>query len=214
MTEPIAPETLARTDGLDDWRFAAGALHAEFECGSFEIGARLVASIADAADRSDHHPELALRYPGVVRVDLSTHDAGGVTDLDVALALEVSRLAAAADATARPWATRVIELAIDTPDAGRIRPFWKVVLGYDEAPSGTLVDPARVGPPLWFRDIAMVRTERGRFHVDVSVAHDVAEARVAAALAAGGTLVTDARSWWVLADADGNEACICTWQDR
>jgi 4a-hydroxytetrahydrobiopterin dehydratase len=39
---------------------------------------------------------------------------------------------------------------------------------------------------------------------------------VAAALAAGGTMMDDsnARSWWVLADADGNEACISTWQDR
>ena len=39
---------------------------------------------------------------------------------------------------------------------------------------------------------------------------------VAAALAAGGRMVTAqyARSWWVLADADGNAACVCTWQDR
>jgi len=60
------------------------------------------------------------------------------------------------------------------------------------------------------------RADRDRFHIDVSVAHDTAEQRVADALAAGGTLVTDdhARSWWVLADADGNEACVCTWQDR
>jgi 4a-hydroxytetrahydrobiopterin dehydratase len=48
------------------------------------------------------------------------------------------------------------------------------------------------------------------------VPHDVAVSRTEAALAAGGHLVTDryARSWWVLADADGNEACVCTWQDR
>jgi 4a-hydroxytetrahydrobiopterin dehydratase len=216
VTEAIAPDALAQTDGLDAWRYAVGALHAEFECGSFAIGAGLVASIAAAADRADHHPEVALRYPGVVRVDLSTHDAGGVTDLDVALAREVSVLAAAVGATARPWATRVIELAIDTADADRIRPFWKAVLGYDETTSGALVDPARVGPPMWFQDTDDIRTERGRFHLDVSVAHDAAGARVAAALAAGGTMVTDrfARSWWVLADADGNEACICTWQDR
>ena len=39
---------------------------------------------------------------------------------------------------------------------------------------------------------------------------------VAAAVAAGGRLVSDAfaSSWWILADADGNEACVCTWQDR
>lgn len=41
-------------------------------------------------------------------------------------------------------------------------------------------------------------------------------APLAAAVAAGGTLVTDrfARSFWVLADAEGDEACACTWQDR
>jgi 4a-hydroxytetrahydrobiopterin dehydratase len=48
------------------------------------------------------------------------------------------------------------------------------------------------------------------------VPHELAEERVAAAIAAGGRLVTVeyARSWWVLADAEGNEACVCTWQDR
>ena len=58
------------------------------------------------------------------------------------------------------------------------------------------------------------RPLRNRIDLDLSVPHDIAEERVAAALAAGGTLVSDARgrSWWVLADADGNEICICTWQ--
>ena len=60
------------------------------------------------------------------------------------------------------------------------------------------------------------RPQRNRIHLDITVAHDAAEARVAAALAAGGTLVSDARAraFWVLADAEGNEACVCTWQDR
>ena len=48
------------------------------------------------------------------------------------------------------------------------------------------------------------------------VAHDEVDARIAAALAAGGRLVSDARApaFWVLADPEGNEACICTWQNR
>ena len=55
-----------------------------------------------------------------------------------------------------------------------------------------------------------------RIHLDVTVPHDVAEQRVAAALAAGGTLVNGerARAFWVLADPEGNEACVCTWQGR
>jgi 4a-hydroxytetrahydrobiopterin dehydratase len=60
------------------------------------------------------------------------------------------------------------------------------------------------------------RPQRNRIHLDIVVAHDVAEQRVAAAVATGGRVVSDkrARAFWVLADPEGNEACICTWQDR
>jgi 4a-hydroxytetrahydrobiopterin dehydratase len=60
------------------------------------------------------------------------------------------------------------------------------------------------------------RPQRNRIHLDVTVAHDEAETRVRAAVEAGGVLVSDAhaRAFWVLADAEGNEACVCTWQDR
>ena len=60
------------------------------------------------------------------------------------------------------------------------------------------------------------RPQRNRIHLDVTVPHDVAEERIAAALAAGGTLLSDraAKAFWVLADPEGNEVCICTWQDR
>ena len=60
------------------------------------------------------------------------------------------------------------------------------------------------------------RPQRNRLHIDVTVPHDVADLRVAAAIAAGGTLVSaeSARAFWVLADPEGNEACVCTWQDR
>jgi 4a-hydroxytetrahydrobiopterin dehydratase len=53
-------------------------------------------------------------------------------------------------------------------------------------------------------------------HVDVAVPHDQAEERITAALAAGGRLVSNVHApmWWVLADAEGNEACIATWAGR
>lgn len=58
------------------------------------------------------------------------------------------------------------------------------------------------------------RPQRNRLHLDVAVPHDVAEHRVRAALEAGGHLVTDAYAptWWVLADAEGNEVCLTTWR--
>jgi 4a-hydroxytetrahydrobiopterin dehydratase len=82
--------------------------------------------------------------------------------------------------------------------------------------TAVVVDPLRIGPRILFQEMDEPRGQRNRIHIDVSVPRDVAELRIAAALAAGGTLVSEAaaRAWWVLADADGNEACITTWQDR
>lgn len=211
----VSADDFAALEGLDDWRFLLGAIHAHFRAGSFPGAAALVVAIAEAAEAADHHPDIDLRYRDRVHVVLTTHAACGLTTLDTQLAAQISALAAAAGATAEPTVSQGTEIAIDTLDADRIRPFWAAVLGYDDV-EGNLVDPLRIGPAMWFQAMDEPREQRDRFHIDVTVPHDVAEARVAAALAAGGTLMTDrfARSWWVLADADGNEACVCTWQDR
>ena len=102
-----------------------------------------------------------------------------------------------------------------------IRPFWRAVLGYTDEPGRSgpwdrLVDPLGQGPAVWFQRMDAPRPERNRIHLDVSVPHDEAEPRIQAALAVGGTLLrdTDAPAFWVLADAEGNEACITTWQGR
>ncbi|MEK8104372.1 VOC family protein [Micromonospora sp. M12] len=64
--------------------------------------------------------------------------------------------------------------------------------------------------------MSAARPQRNRMHLDVAVPHDQAEARIAAALAAGGHLVSDAHApkWWILADVEGNEACVATWVGR
>jgi 4a-hydroxytetrahydrobiopterin dehydratase len=212
----VTPEEFAALDGLDDWRHLLGAIHATFRAASFPAAAALAVDLADAAERAVHHPDLEIRYPGRVHVVLTTHETGGLTTADVDLAREFSAIAAAAAATAEPHGAGAVEIALDTMDVGAIRPFWAAVLDYREVDEVNLVDPRRAGPPMWFQQMDEPRAGRGRFHIDVTVPHDIAEQRVAAALAAGGRLVSDAhaRSWWVLADADGNEACICTWQDR
>jgi 4a-hydroxytetrahydrobiopterin dehydratase len=212
----VAADEFAVIEGLDDWRYLLGAVHATFAAPTFPAGAELVTAIAAAAERAAHHPDLELRYPGRVHVALTTHAAGGVTTLDVELAREISTLATSVGATPAALSVQDLELALDTMDVDRIRPFWVAVLDYVVASDGSLYDPRRAGPPMWFQQMDTPRTERNRFHLDITVAHDVAEQRIAAAVAAGGRLVSDAhaRAFWVLADADGNEACICTWQDR
>lgn len=211
----VTAADFADLDGLDDWRFVLGAIHARFRLPSFPAGGGLVGKIAEAAEAANHHPDVDLHYPGVVHVVLTTHAAGGVTDADVDLARTISELARGMGAVSEVLQTQSVEVAIDTIDAERVRPFWAAVLRYRDS-DGALVDPDGTGPSFWFQQMEEPRTERSRFHIDVDVPHDVAEQRVADAIAAGGRLVTDefAPSWWVLADADGNEACICTWQDR
>lgn len=109
-----------------------------------------------------------------------------------------------------------LELAIDTLDEEGIRPFWQAALDYEVDSDGSLFDPRGQGPLVWFQTMDAPRPQRNRIHFDLTVPHSIADARIAAALSAGGRMVNDAwaRSFWVLADPEGNEICICTWQDR
>lgn len=202
--------------GLHDWRQALRTIHAHFGFASFPAAIAFAQRVADAAEAAQHHPDIDIRYPGIVHVAITTHDAGGITAADVSLATTISQIAAQAGASSEPSHTQVLEIALDVTDADAVRPFWAAVLDYGEAADGSLFDPRGLGPPLWFQQMDPPRRERGRFHLDVTVSHDTADSRLAATINAGGVLVSDAhaRAFWVLADAEGNEACICTWQDR
>lgn len=190
------------------------ALYGSYTTKDFEKAAAFVAAVAKVADAQDHHPDVRLGY-GKVSFTLSSHDAGGVTERDLTLAHEIQRIADETGVVACPVHSLRYDLAIDTVDADRIRDFWRVGMGYvdrviDEEIE--LVDPRGVGPKLWFQHMDPPRTDRNRIHFDVYVPAADTEARVQAILAAGGTLVTDqhAPDWWVMADAEGNELCVCT----
>lgn len=199
--------------GLQDWRHLLNALHTRYDTGSYAEGLALLAAIGAAAEEQDHHPDLDLRW-GHLNIVLTSHDSGGVTQRDLRLARRISELAAEAGARARPELVQRAEVALDTADWSRIRPFWKAVLG--GADNSRLPDEVRdpdgAMPTLWFQETDAHETPRQRFHLDIHVPHDVAASRIAAALEAGGTLVSDehAPGFVVLADADGNNACICT----
>lgn len=204
--------------GLADWRWLVGALHARFATGDFATGIALADAVAAAAEEANHHPDVDLRYPHL-SVRLVSHDVAGVTDRDLRLARRISELAAAQGVAAVPADVQVLELALDTPDRSRVVGFWRALLGYqDSAVHGEveIVDADGRSTTLWFQDTEPHDTPRQRFHVDVVVPPEQAGPRIEAALAAGGTMVSDsaAPSFWVLADADGNRACVCTPEGR
>jgi 4a-hydroxytetrahydrobiopterin dehydratase len=203
-----------RDEAPDGWSYNLNRLVARFETGDFNTGAALVTKIAEAADRMNHHPDVDLRYPHLT-VSLMSHDVDAVTPRDIRLAKKISDLAADAGLHAAEHAPDVLEYAIDTPDHEKIRPFWAAILGW-EAGDDAVVDSAARNPGIWFQKTDSDAPDRQRWHLDISVPHEVAESRIQAAIDAGGSLVDDgaAPSFWVLADPDGNKACICTWQGR
>jgi 4a-hydroxytetrahydrobiopterin dehydratase len=223
MATKISSSQFHEQTDLPDWRVILRRIEARFRAPSFETASAFVGHIAEAAERAGHHPDVNLRYPGDVHVTLTTHATNSVTDNDVALASAISALASEGGLTSEPRSGLGLEIAIDALDIDAVRPFWKAILGYEEeAPSSAggqivgLVDPLRIGPAFWFQQMDSPRSQRNRIHLDVTVPHDVAEQRIAESIAAGGHLVNDgsARAFWILADPEGNEACVCTWQDR
>ncbi|HSV40577.1 MAG TPA: VOC family protein [Nocardioidaceae bacterium] len=214
--EPLTGQQIVDS-GLDGWRKVLNHLVVRFATGDFSTGAALVGRIAEVADEADHHPDVDLRYPHLT-VSLVSHDVSAVTARDVRLAQRISELAAEAGVRPTNHAPDVLEFALDTADHTRLKPFYAALLGYtpNSQYDVDLRDKADRTPNLWFQSSDSEAPDRQRWHLDVSVPHDVAEARLQAVLDAGGTLVDDGRApaFWVVADPDGNRSCICTWQAR
>jgi 4a-hydroxytetrahydrobiopterin dehydratase len=217
MTEPLTPEQFHEAVGFDDWRvllFFNGAC-TYYRTGSFAKGLALVNAIGEVAEAADHHPDVDLRIEGVT-VRLKSFDVGWLTERDVRMATKISALARAQGLKSDPAAVQEVNLTIDALSRPEIMPFWRAVLGYEQVGGEDLVDRHRHGPTIWYQDMDEARPQRNRIHVDVAVPHDQAEARIAAALAAGGRLVSDVHApmWWTLADPEGNEVDVCTWMGR
>jgi 4a-hydroxytetrahydrobiopterin dehydratase len=215
MTERITPRQFHEGVGVEDWRVLGEGACAYFNTGSFAAGSRLVQAISGLAGVEDHHPDVDVRYAGVtVRLITITPDYYGLSERDVELAQQISKVARELGVRADPSAVQTVQVTIDALVGPEVMPFWRAVLGYQDRGDSPedLIDPHGRGPSFWFQQMDAPRPQRNRIHIDVWVPHDQAEARIAAAIAAGGHLVTDehAPAWWTLADAEGNEADVAT----
>ena len=199
--------------GLEGWVHLLLGLQTRITTPDFAAGLALVAAIGAAAEKMDHHPDLTLRYTAV-EVRLSSHDVGGITGRDLRLARRITALAAEAGLRTEGAGLARLELGLDTPDRSAVLPFWAAVLQMT-VDGEEVVDPAGRLPTLWFQRSG-AEEPRQRWHPDLWVDPAQVRSRIDAAVAAGGTLVTDefAPDFWVLADPQGNRVCLCTWQDR
>ena len=226
----LTREEIAEAE-LTDWRKLAQGLHARYLVADFGAGARFVVAVGEAGDAVGHYPSVSLRN-GYVDLKLVSADAiyrddegtehvvEWVTQTDVDLARRISEIAADHKASADPASVSVVELGLDTANSATIAPVWAALLtGHAESqgrgsPSDEIRDATGRVPNLWFGDAEEHEAPGQRFHVEVYVAPEVAERRIAAAVAAGGTVLddSDSPSLTVIADQDGNKGVLCVAQ--
>jgi 4a-hydroxytetrahydrobiopterin dehydratase len=77
------------------------------------------------------------------------------------------------------------------------------------------IDPLGNSSTVWMQELNEAKPLKHAMHIDVSVAREHVEARLAAAVKAGGIIVDDshAPAYWILSDRSGNKVCIASWPD-
>jgi 4a-hydroxytetrahydrobiopterin dehydratase len=214
MSGRLTAAQFAACPGVADWRvlWGGGYAAARFVTGSFAAGLALVAAIGELVAACGNDLDVDLR-PESVTVRLHTAEVQGLTSQDAGLASQISAAAPRLQAPAGPAAVQHVQVAIDALDIAAVRPFWHAVRGYAAPGDVVLLDAHRQGPTFWFQQMDSPRTGRNRFHIDIYLPHDQVQARIDAALAAGGRIVSDAHApgWWTLADPEGNEADLAIW---
>jgi len=196
-----------------DWRVLAYAACTHVRTGSLAEGVAFAEAIGRLAGGSNQVPDVDLRATGVT-VRLRVSEVGDLSEEDLALAEGISVAARELGLIIDLKGLRSYQIAIDALVIADVMPFWEAVLGYERF-ADSLVDPYAEGPTFWFQQMDAPRPQRNRIHIDLYVPHDQAEARVTAALAAGGHIVSDehAPEWWTLADPEGNEVDVAPWPD-
>ena len=221
MNEHITARQFHATPGVEDWRVVGDGACTFFRTGSFEGATRLVEAISRLPGIEQHQPDIDVRPDGVtVRLLTTSDDYYGMSSADVDLARQITAAAREMGMVGDPSRVQSMIVIPGSGNVAEVMPFWRALLGYEprpDSPEEDLVDPHNRGPGFWFEEMSELRSDGdGAIHVAVWVPVEEAEARVAAALAAGGRMVRDqfAPSWWTLADAAGNEADIATTTGR
>ncbi|WP_338697726.1 VOC family protein [Streptomyces sp. Q6] len=221
MDKLATPEILAAlADRLGDWRKLAQPLVARYRVAGLGEGAAFVAAVAEVAAAAGREPDVRLGS-GFVELALCTADGDGgrwITGADLHLAQAVSALARKHGLRAVPGEVAQLELALDAVDFDLVGPFWSALLtgSPDHIVRDDVMDPGRRVPNVWFQRTDAHETPRQRWHPDLWLAPEEAAPRIAAAVAAGGTVVdsSSAPSFTVLADPEGNRVCVCTAEGR
>ncbi|MBB6629588.1 hypothetical protein H5V45_19870 [Nocardioides sp. KIGAM211] len=211
MSEEGWRQFLAAED-VDDWVVLHGGPTAVFRVDSLQEAALLAAAVADVEGLP---PRTVLSAASDRLTVKLTREMWGTEADHVDVARTISAVARQRGATADRGAVHEVQLAIAARPESIDLGFWRTVLGYASLHDDNCLDPLGQGSTVWMQDLDPDKPLRHAMHVDVSLARDEAEARVAAAVAAGGRMVDDSNApgAWILSDASGNKVCVAAWPD-
>jgi 4a-hydroxytetrahydrobiopterin dehydratase len=200
-------------EGVDEWVVVHGGAAAVFLVPSLRAAAQLAEAVTKVPGVQGGGVLLTLADDR-----LTVRLTRGVFRLEqrhVELARAVSAVARAHGAAAERSLVHEVQVAIAAQPENVDIEFWRAVLGYEPLAPDNAIDPLGHGSTVWMQDLDPSKQLRHAMHLDVSVAREHVESRVAAALAAGGRIVADAEApaAWILADRAGNRVCVAAWPD-
>ena len=212
MSEQGWREFIGRED-LNDWVVLHGGAVAVFRTESMAEAAKLAGALT-VVPGIEGSGALMTVADGRLTIRL-TRDLWGLEPRHIGLARAISTVAREHGAVADRAAVQEVQVAIaakpDTLDVG----FWRAVLGYEPRADDNAVDPLGHGSTFWMQELDGAKPLRHAMHIDVSVAREHVDARLAAALAAGGRIMDESvdPAHWTLADHAGNRVDITAWPD-
>ena len=217
MSADLPIKEFMKAEGVENWRVISDGATAFYPTDSFAGSLRLVGALGESQGIGDHPPRVDIRHDGVtVRFLTTSSDGYGLSQADLDLARAVDRVATELGYTSDPTQIQSLLIIPGAPNRADVMPFWQAVLGYVPravSPEEDLVDPHDRDAALWLEEMEQPRADGGgAIHLAVWVPLDQAQARIDAALAAGGRVVRDdyAPSWVTLADKYGNEIDVST----
>ena len=200
-------------EGLEDWVVLHGGPTAVYRTASLAEAASLANAIAQIPELNGTRAQL-----NVVSERLTvrlTREVWNIESEHIAIARDISKVAASHGAVAEPHQVQEVQIAIAAkPDAIDLG-FWRAVLGYEPMLEDNAIDPLGNSSVIWMQELEASKDLQHAMHLDVSVAKENAQMRVVAAIDAGGVLIDDshAPAWWTLSDRSGNKVCIVSWPD-
>ena len=212
MSEQGWKEFLA-ADDLTDWVVLHGGPTAVFKTKTFAEAANFFQALAQLPQLNGTNAQVNIVSERVtVRI---TREVWNIESAHIDLARSISKIADSLGIVADPSQVQEVQVAISAkPDSIDLN-FWRAVLGYEAMLGDNAIDPLGNSSTIWMQELDENKSLRHAMHIDVSVPQKFAEARLKAAVNAGGIVIDDshAPAYWILSDRSGNKVCIASWPD-